>query len=125
MPRIGWTVLLGVTLVWARFATAGEPLPPAGDCRCGVKCHAEPAYCLSPGCGESRRHCFDNAWDGYCGQRACWDTFWCKVGTGALYPCTPCPTHDGRGVALEVRLRPSAAACGQQGCGATIPAAQR
>ena len=73
-----------------------------------------PAYALAPGCCEPRRHCFDNAWDGYCQERARWDTFWCKLGTGALYPCTPCPTHDGRGVALEVQLRPAAAACGCQ-----------
>ena len=85
------------------------------------------AYALAPGCCEARRHCFDNAWDGYCQERARWDTFWCKLGTGALYPCTPCGTCDGRGVALEVRLRPAAAACGCQGscgdscaCGAAV-----
>jgi hypothetical protein len=75
-------------------------------------CHCASAYDLAPGCCEARRHCFDNAWDGYCERRAHWDTVWCKVGTGALYPCTPCPTYDGRGVAFEVQLRPAAAACG-------------
>ena len=110
----------------AQAAAAGEPCqtgapcvqtgagPAAGSFFCEMKCPLAPAYNLAPGCCEPRRHCFDNAWDGYCQQRACWDTFWCKVGTGALYPCTPCATRDGRGVALEVQLRPSAAACACQ-----------
>ncbi len=124
MPWMRWTVSLGAFLVWAQLAAAGEPLSPAGDCPCLAKC-AGPAYSLSPGCCEPRRHCFDNAWDGYCVERARWDTFWCKVGTGALYPCTPCATCDGRGVALEVRLRPAAAACGCQGPAVAVPAGQR
>jgi hypothetical protein len=75
-------------------------------------CHSAPIYNLAPGCCEQRRHCFDNAWDGYCDRRAHWDTVWCKVGTGALYPCSTCRTYDGRGVALEAPLQPGAAACG-------------
>ena len=66
MPRMCWTVLLGALLVWAQLAAGGEPLSPACDCPCQVKGRAEPAYALSPGCCEARRHCFDNAWDGYC-----------------------------------------------------------
>jgi hypothetical protein len=126
MPRMCWTVLLGTLLVWSQLAAGGEPLSPACDCPCQVKGRAEPAYALAPGCCEARRHCCDNAWDGYCAEKARWDTFWCKLGTGALYPCTPGGTCDGRGVALEVRLRPAAAACGCQGPAAIpAPAAQR
>ena len=116
MQRLYWIFAIGACLSLAQAAAADEPCmqaatAPAGNFFCEMKCHPAPAYNLAPGCCEYRRHCFDNAWDGYCQNRACWDTFWCKVGTGSLYPCTPCAMHDGRGVALEVQLRPSAAAC--------------
>jgi hypothetical protein len=138
MRRTCLILALTACAMLARTATAGEPFkgtspqlpePPsigpcaspgcsqAGigpNCACQCRSQAMPAYSLTPGCCESRRHCFDNAWDGYCQERARHDTFWCKFGTGALYPCTPCATHDGRGVALEVQLRPAAAACGCQ-----------
>ena len=67
---------------------------------------------LTPGCCEPRHACCNNAWDGYCQEKAYWQNFWCKVGTGAFYPTTPCGTHNDCGVALEVQLRHSAAACG-------------
>jgi len=118
MPRMRWTVLLGVSLIWAPLAAAGEPISPACDCQCRARCHTPPAYALSPGCCEAHRHCCDNAWDGYCEERARWDTFWSKVGTGAFCRCNPCTTRDCRGVAMETRLRPAAPACGCQGCSA-------
>ena len=124
MPRMRWTVLLGVLWISAQLAAAGEPTPPAGDCPCRAKCCALPAYALSPGCCEAHRHCFDNAWDGYCEERARWDTFWSKVGTGAFCPHTPCAIRDRRGMLIETRLRPAAAGCDCQGCGMAIPAAQ-
>ena len=95
-------------------AQTGRGCPSGIFCTCSHPrcCHCESAYSLAPGCCEARRHCFDNAWDGYCEHRAHWDTVWCKVGTGALYSCTPCPTCDGRGVALEAPLQSGAAACG-------------
>jgi hypothetical protein len=120
MRRIFWMFSLGVSMLLAQAAAAEEPCSQPATvavpciCPCQMKCHPAPAYNLAPGCCEPRRHCFDNAWDGYCEQRARWNTFWCKVGTGALYHCTPYPTYDGRGVALEVQLRPAAAACACQ-----------
>ena len=87
-----------------------SPCPCMSHCNC----HSPPAYNLAPGCCEPRRHCFDNAWDGYCEHRAKWDTFWCKVGTGALCPCSHCYTRDGRSAAMEVEMRPGAAAYGCQ-----------
>ncbi len=118
MRQISWMFSLGAAALMAGAAAGAEEpcMQPATaaapcNCPCHMKCHPAPAYNLAPGCCEPRRHCFDNAWDGYCEQRARWDTFWCKVGTGALFPCRPCSTYDGRGVALEVQLRPSAAAC--------------
>ncbi|MGO9112430.1 MAG: hypothetical protein ACLP9L_24635 [Thermoguttaceae bacterium] len=125
MPRMSWTVLLGALLLWAQLAMAGEPLSLACDCPCRAKCRAAPIYALAPGCCEAHRHCFDNAWDGYCQERARWDTFWCKVGTGAFYPCTCCATRAGRGAAFEVCPPPAAAACGCQGPGAAIPTARQ
>jgi hypothetical protein len=121
MQRFVWIISLGACMSLAQAAMADEPCvqpceqmstaPTPGCFFCEMHCHCAPAYNLAPGCCEPRRHCFDNAWDGYCQHRACCDTFWCKVGTGALLPCTRCATHDGRGAALEVQLRPSAAAC--------------
>jgi hypothetical protein len=132
MQRICWILSLGASLLVIHTAAADELTTMVGNCpcqacahaalspapcNCGCQgtCHSGSAYNLAPGCCEPRRHCFDNAWDGYCQERAKWDTFCCKLGTGALYPCTHC-THDGRGVALEAPLRPSAAAC--QACAA-------
>ena len=115
---------MGALTVWAQLAAAGEPLSPGGDCPCRAKCRAAPIYSLSPGCCEPHRHCFDNAWDGYCQERARWDTFWCKLGTGASYPCTPRATCGGCGAALEVRLRGAAAACGCQSSDTAVPVAQ-
>ena len=138
MQRICWIFSLGASLLLVHQAAAVEPAAaavepvvaascpcqtctqtvPYSACNspCHCNCHGAPAYNLAPGCCEPRRHCFDNAWDGYCQERAKWDTVWCKVGTGALYPCTPPSCYDGRGAALEVQLRPSAAAC--RSCGA-------
>ena len=96
---------------WTQPST-GNPTGIFCTCSHPKCCHCESAYSLAPGCCEARRHCFDNAWDGYCERRAHWDTVWCKFGTGALYSCTPCPTYDGRGVALEAPLQSGAAACG-------------
>ncbi len=119
MRRTFWIISFGAAMLLTQAAMAQEPCaqtataeaPAAGCLFCQAKCHPAPAYNLAPGCCEPRRHCFDNAWDGYCEHRARWDTFWCKVGTGALCPCTSCCSRDGRGVALEVQVRPSAAAC--------------
>jgi hypothetical protein len=119
MPRMCWSVLLGTLLVWSQLAVGSEPLSPAGDCPCQLKGRIEPACGLSPGCCEARRHCFDNAWDGYCAERARWDAVLCKLGTGALC-CTPCATRDCRGGAFGVRLGSAPAPCGPQGSAAAI-----
>ena len=46
MPRMRWTVSLGVFLVWVQFVAAGEPLPPPCDGHCPAKCHCR--TCLFP-----------------------------------------------------------------------------
>ncbi len=127
MPRMRRILSLGALLVWAQTAAAGEPPTSTSGCPCRAQCHPVAAYSLSPGCCEPRRHCCDNAWDGYCQERARWDAFWCKVGTGAFLPsCTPCAAYDVRGAAFEFRLRPGAAACGcEPAPAAVVPAAQR
>lgn len=124
MPRMRWILSWGAFLLWAQTVMAGAPLYPGPDCPCQPKCRALPTYSLSPGCCDSHRHCFDNAWDGYCQERARWDTFWCKLGTGAfLCPCTPCATYGVRAAGREVCVPPAAAACGcSAGSGPTIPA---
>ena len=127
MPRMRWTVSLGVFLVWVQFVAAGESLPLPCDGHCPAKCHCEPAYSLSPGCCEPRRHCFDNAWDGYCQERARWDAVWYRVGTRTSCSCSCAPRaiRDSRGMLLDGRLPPAADACGCQGAATAIPAAQR
>ena len=70
MPRMCWIVLLGTMLLGSQLAAGGEPLLPASTCPCQVKAVPSRAAPVSPGCCEERRHCFDNAWDGYCQERA-------------------------------------------------------
>jgi hypothetical protein len=125
MPRMSWTVLLGTIFVCVRLVAVGEPLSPPCGCHYPVTCHSGPVYSLSPGCCESRHHCFDNAWDGYCQERARRDAFWCKVGTGGSYSWTPYAAINGRGVILKDCLRPVPAACECQGSAVAIPGAQQ
>jgi len=113
MSRMRWIVSCGAVLVAshlseARWAVAVEPLLP--PCNCRPKSCLPAAYCVAPGCCEQRRHCFDNAWDGYCQERACWDALVNKIGTGAFLP-SPTITMCNRRSVLENCLRP-ADACG-------------
>ncbi len=115
MPRMRWTVLLGVLLACAQWATADELMPIGGDCPCRAKTAAAGVCCLAPGCCEARRHCFDNAWDGYCQERTRWDTFCHNLGTGAYLPCEPCSTCGWRSAARTARVCPASSECGCQG----------
>ena len=37
---------------------------------------------MQPGCGECQPHCCDNAWAGYCQEKARQQAFWYRVGSG-------------------------------------------
>jgi hypothetical protein len=56
----------------------------------GAACYSPPGYCLSPGCCECPPSACDNAWDGYCEQKAKWQAFFTKVGTPKVH-CHGCP----------------------------------
>ncbi len=96
MPRMCWTVLLGTMLLGSQLGSAAEPLLPASTCPCQVKGCAQPDAGV-PGCCEERRHCFDNAWDGYCQERARSDAFWSKFGTGAFLSSNSCAACNSCG----------------------------
>jgi len=87
MPRTSWIALLGVFFAWSQWVAAADPLSPPSGCPCQAKCCAGPPYSFSPGCCEAHRHCCDNAWDGYCQERAYWDAIWYKVGTRPSCSC--------------------------------------
>ena len=101
MPRMRWTIAVGAFLVGVGLAAAGEPLSPPCDCHGSVRCPAQPSYSLSPGCCEPHRHCFDNAWDGYCQQRARWDAVLesrrHRFIVSLRAPCGPRPPRHRRG----------------------------
>ncbi len=50
-------------------------------------CYASPGFNLTPGCCQCQPNCCDNAWDGYCQEKARWQAFWYWVGTGCSRCC--------------------------------------
>ena len=56
---------------------------------CAPACASSPGYNLTPGCCQCQPHCCDNAWEGYCQNKARWQSFWQLVGTGA-FKCRRC-----------------------------------
>ncbi len=47
----------------------------------GPACYSPPGFCMSPGCCECPPSACDNAWDGYCEEKARWQAFWTRFGT--------------------------------------------
>ena len=47
----------------------------------GPPCFSPPGCCLAPGCCDCPPTACDNAWAGYCQQKAKWQAFFTKVGT--------------------------------------------
>jgi len=50
---------------------------------CGHAAGGGQFYGMTPGCCQCPPTACDNAWDGYCEERAKWKAFWYRVGTGA------------------------------------------
>ncbi len=42
---------------------------------------------MKPGCCESRPTACDNAWEGFCQEKAPWRAFWSRLGSGAYCGC--------------------------------------
>jgi hypothetical protein len=57
----------------------------------GPACYSPPGYCLTPGCCECPPSACDNAWDGYCQEKARWQAFFTCVGTPKAHH-HGCPT---------------------------------
>ncbi|MBN2475339.1 MAG: hypothetical protein JXB62_12065 [Pirellulales bacterium] len=60
------------------------------------------SFCgMTPGCCRCGPSACDNAWDGYCHEKARWQAFWYKVGTGTAFghgaacqSCQPTPACE-------------------------------
>ena len=48
---------------------------------CAQPCSAPGGFNLAPGCCVCQPCACDNAWDGYCEQKARWQAFWSRLGT--------------------------------------------
>jgi hypothetical protein len=83
----------------------GEASPHSYYNYSGPACFGPPGYCLAPGCCECAPCACDNAWAGYCEQKARWQAFWTGVGMphpprhgcyyGTTMPgCAGCPAAD-------------------------------
>jgi hypothetical protein len=62
---------------------AGPGIPAVQRGLDAEPCCGPIGYCLGPGCCEYRRHCCDNAWAGYCEEKARSEAFWANF-------CNPC-----------------------------------
>jgi len=89
-----WTICVVTFILVAAMAQISPSDAAYGSCNC---CDAHGTYgapaCMSsfpmlaPGCCKPSRRACDNAWDGYCEERAHWEAFWSRVGTGAHCWC--------------------------------------
>jgi len=96
MRWLGWaSVLCILLLVQSGIADAGCTSCNGNDSGSyrsyrGSACCAPPGYSLAPGCCECPPSACDNAWDGYCEEKAKWQAFFTKVGTPRQH-CHGCP----------------------------------
>lgn len=90
MRWIRWaSALLGVcglVSAAAGFEPAYGPATTRPSCECyrtlGAPACASPFVGWAPGCCECPPSACDNAWAGYCDQKAKWKAFWYRVGSG-------------------------------------------
>lgn len=82
--------------ILALLAAAGLTNTPSASSGAGPACAS--SFNLVPGCCECPPSCCDNAWVGYCEEKARWQGFWTRMGTGAGLArwsrpaCATCPT---------------------------------
>ncbi len=97
MRWIGWACALSLLLVihagiiYAACPTCGGNDMASYRAYGGPACYSPPGYCLQWGCCECPPSACDNAWDGYCEEKAKWQAFFTRVGTPRVY-CHGCPT---------------------------------
>jgi len=92
MRSIGWVLAMVIIgLGWLEPAAALEMAwGTCGSCAGGASCEgvgfaappcAAPCYGGTPGCCRCAPSPCDNAWDGYCEERAFWRAIWHAAGT--------------------------------------------
>jgi hypothetical protein len=105
MRCFGWAAALSVILsIQAANANAGCAACAGNDggsyrAYRGSACLSPPGYSLAPGCCICPPSACDNAWDGYCQEKAKWQAFFTTVGTPKAHcyrcPCMqPCETYS-------------------------------
>ena len=81
MRWIGWVSVLLVACCLASPAALGAAI--CGNCGgCSTSGCVGPSFGMQPGCGECQSHGCDNAWAGYCQEKARCQAFWYRLGTG-------------------------------------------
>jgi hypothetical protein len=94
MRWLGWAtavsflLLVNSAITYAGCASCGGSDMGSYRSYRGSACYSPPGYCLAPGCCECPPSACDNAWDGYCQEKAKWQAYFTQVGT-------PRPYHHG------------------------------
>jgi hypothetical protein len=122
MRWLGWaSVGCFLLLVNAAIAEAGCTTCGGNDMGSyrayrGPACFSPPGYCLAPGCCECPPSACDNAWDGYCEEKAKWQAFFARVGTPrahchgciSVVPAETCNSTPTDQSAVETQPKPAA-----------------
>jgi hypothetical protein len=122
MQRLGWaSIVCLLLLVNSAIAKAGCATCGGNDMGSyrayrGPACFSPPGYCLAPGCCECPPSACDNAWDGYCEEKAKWQAFFARVGTPrphchgyiSLVPAEACSTSATVQPVPETQPKPAA-----------------
>ena len=109
MRWMPWIAALGATWILASPVTAIEPFAagpagPSGHHRiaslCGPPCSTTPGFHpFFPSCCEDTSPCCDNAWEGYCEEKARCRAHWYRAGPRASCrdgaACVPCSVPEG------------------------------
>jgi hypothetical protein len=124
MRCLGWVSAMGLLLLFqASIADGGCASCTGNDGGSyrnyrGPACFAPPGYSLAPGCCECPPSACDNAWDGYCEEKAKWQAFFARVGTPrahnhgcpTMVPVETCSDNSTYQPAVESQPKPAAKA---------------
>jgi hypothetical protein len=109
-------LLLNTTVANAGCANCGGNDAGSYRAYCGPACFSPPGFCLAPGCCECPPSGCDNAWDGYCQEKARWQAFFARVGTpkvhcryvNSIIPAEACATDKTIQPSAEPQPAPAA-----------------
>ncbi|MGA2062731.1 MAG: hypothetical protein ABSG67_19845 [Thermoguttaceae bacterium] len=91
MRWLGWAtavsllLLVNSSITYAGCASCGGNDMGSYRSYRGPACYSPAGYCLAPGCCECPPSDCDNAWDGYCEEKAKWQAFFTRVGTPRVH----------------------------------------